>query len=358
MNKNAIIGIVAILAVAIIGYLLISSDSSTSTVNPPITINQTNTGEPAKKAGAPLVSTNTSPVAWKSSVVVTGTVNPQGAPTTYWFDYGLTSSLGSKTASQGIGSGFGVIPTPAYITGLKAQSEYFIRLSAQNSFGTVSGDTVKFTTNDKVAPTPALPVVTTSNATDIKNNSVVANGSINPKGFETGYWFEFGTDANLGNLTGYQSAGNGTASANVTATLPNLAPLTKYYYRVNAQNQFGTVAGSVVTVTTAGPAAVSKPTVDTLPANKIESVNATLNGNINPNGADTTYWFEYSTDSKLVDQVIKISGSNPIGIANTKVPVEFLALNLSANTKYYYRAVGQNSAGVTNGDTVSFTTKK
>jgi hypothetical protein len=80
------------------------------------------------KPDAPVVVTGTNPAVSSSTAIVTGQVKPNGAFTTYWFEYGETTALGSRTVSQQIGSGYALLSTPAFITGLKANTLYYFRL--------------------------------------------------------------------------------------------------------------------------------------------------------------------------------------------------------------------------------------
>src|SRR5262249_59316493 len=57
--------------------------------------------------GPPVVLTGSAQGASTSGVTLTGSVNPAGNATTWWFEYGLTTSYGSKTSAKSAGS-----PTP------------------------------------------------------------------------------------------------------------------------------------------------------------------------------------------------------------------------------------------------------
>ena len=79
---------------------------------------------------------------------------------------------------------------------------------------------------------------------------------------------------------------------------------------------------------------------------------ATLNGTINPNGADTTGRFEYGLDLTYGTQV-EIS-LIPAGTAD--VPVSADILDLLPNTLYHFRLVAENENGPTLGNDLFFTT--
>jgi hypothetical protein len=86
--------------------------------------------------------------------------------------------------------------------------------------------------------------------------------------------------------------------------------------------------------------------------NKMATHGATLNGLINPNGWDTTYWFEFGLDTTY-GTVISFPGA----LAGTDdVPVSADITDLLAETTYHFRLVGQNAAGLVEGLDEVFTT--
>ncbi len=367
MSKNVIIGILVAVVLLFLGYAAFQSNPSLVTVNPVATstVDTSNTGGsvpnspgPVRTPEAPSVETGTNPAVSNSTSLVSGKVTPNGALTTYWYEYGLTTSLGSRTTSQTIGSGFSSITAPGYITGLRASTQYYFRLNASNSQGTTRGSVNSFTTNTTPPPAGQAPSVQTNNASNIARATATINGHVDPQGYQTNYWFEFGETANLGNLTGFTSGGSGQDSIAVSAGLFNLKPLTKYYYRVNAQNQFGTVVGSVLSFTTTGPAGSSQPEVTTNSATGISTSTATLNGRLDPNGADTTYWFEYSTDSLLGNIIGTATANQTMNGADAAIGVKADISGLSRNTKYYFRLLGRNQFGTVTGNVQSFRTNR
>jgi phosphodiesterase/alkaline phosphatase D-like protein len=362
MNKNFIIVIICIglLVLAGIGYALWSNYNSPqvslNTQNQTPTSADNSTSVPAAQPSAPIVQTNSSTVPYISTVVVRGTVNPNGELTTYWFEYGETSALGTQTSVYSIGSGYAAFYTPAYITGLKSNTNYYFRLSANNSVGTVSGAIYSFKTTTTPAPAGTAPTASTTSATNIERTAANLNGQINPKNSVTTYWFEYGLTSNLGTVTPFQTSDSSNSSSAVLASVSNLQPLTKYYFRLDAQNQFGTVNGQTLNFTTAGPVAATVPSVNTTSVNAITSSSAKLNASINPNGAAATYWFTYSADSSF--SLVTNTAEQPLNSVSSIVNVSANISNLINNKKYYVRAAARNQYGTTHGEVTSFTTKK
>jgi len=75
------------------------------------------------------------------------------------------------------------------------------------------------------------PVVLTGNATAITSTSATVNGTVNPEGQATTYYFEYGTTTSYGSQTATADAGSGTASLAVSAQLASLTPDTTYHNR-------------------------------------------------------------------------------------------------------------------------------
>ena len=137
-----------------------------------------------------------------------------------------------------------------------------------------------------------------------------------------------------------------------------MQPLTKYYFRLNAQNQFGTINGQILNFTTNGPSQATVPTVTTDKTTAITDSSAKLNATINANGATTTYWFEYSDDSLLSNVLVSTTPQQSIGDGTSSVSVSANLNNLDNDKKYYIRAVAKNQYGTVRGDIDSFTSKK
>lgn len=371
MNQNIIIGILVVVVLLGGGYFLLTMNPGTPGTNATSTtttsIDNTNTGgtntgstggTSGTTASVPNVTTDAVVSPTNSTAVVTGKVTPNGAQTTYWYEYGETSSLGQTTRAQSIGSGFNPIASPGYITGLRTNTSYFFRLSAQNAYGTINGQTYSFATNNNPPGQGSAPAATTNSATNITRTSATVNAQVNPHSSPTTYWFEYGTGTNFGQTSSFQSAGDNAGSNALSASLSGLNPQTKYYFRVNAQNQYGTVNGATQSFTTTGPAATGTPGADTTAATNVGTSTATLHGVVTPHGLATTYWFEYSQDSLLGTILGTVTVQQPASASANTLPVSANASNLSRNTKYFYRLVAENSSGTTRGDIVSFTTNR
>ncbi|MDB5238543.1 MAG: hypothetical protein JWM46_813 [Candidatus Kaiserbacteria bacterium] len=368
MNKNiwTVVGIIIVILIGLFLYVSYGNNATTGT-NATSTVTTTDTGGtgttgtvtgPGTVAAAPVATTNVTAAPTDTTAVVTGTVNPRGAITAYWYEFGTTPNLGKSTARQSVGSGYSAIPSPGYMTGLTKSTTYYYRLVAQNSYGQSSGETRTLTTtNGTPAPVGSIPTVRTLAANALTSSSANVAGTVDPNQASTQYWFEYGTSANLGNTTAFVSAGSGNASLNASASLSNLSAGTTYYYRLNAQNQFGTVNGSILTFKTNGAPSAGVPVVTTQVPSAVATTTATLNGTVNPSGAQTTYWFEYSTDSLLGALLLKTTPHRSTGAGQNTNAVSADVANLASNTTYYVQLVAQNSQGTVRGAKESFQTK-
>src|SRR5215211_4631448 len=98
-------------------------------------------------AGPPIARTGIVLDLGPNSARPTGSVNPQGRRTTWWFEYGATTRYGSRTASRSAGSAFGEQGVSASITRPRTAASYHYRLVARNDAGTTRGADLTFTTS-------------------------------------------------------------------------------------------------------------------------------------------------------------------------------------------------------------------
>jgi hypothetical protein len=84
------------------------------------------------------------------SALLKGSVDPEGLPTTYYFEYSTQASFSGsvKTPFASAGSGTDPHPARAAISGLTPDTTYHYRLVATNTSGTTTGTADTFTTTD------------------------------------------------------------------------------------------------------------------------------------------------------------------------------------------------------------------
>lgn len=190
------------------------------------------------------------------------------------------------------------------------------------------------------------PTAITQAATSVTGSSAVLNGTVNPNGLATSYYFQWGTSTSYGNTTSTQSAGSGTSNLAVNAPISGLSGGTTYHFRLVAANSDGTTNGSDLTFT---PGAAS---VTTTAATAITTTTATSGGNVITDGgyAVTARGVCWGTSANP-----DISGSHTTDGTGTGTFTSSLT-GLSSNTTYHIRAYATNSNGTFYGEDLQFTT--
>src|ERR1039458_2832624 len=93
----------------------------------------------ALAAAAPTATTGAAQQVQFASATVTGTVNPNGSATTYYFEYGPTAAYGMQTSATSAGAGTADVVVPQPLSGLASSTTYHYRLVAVSAGGTVVG---------------------------------------------------------------------------------------------------------------------------------------------------------------------------------------------------------------------------
>ena len=103
-------------------------------------------------------------------------------------------------------------------------------------------------------------------------------------------------------------------------------------------------------------AAPARPDVTTGPAANVTQTTATLTGSVNPNEAETTYFFEYGPTATYGARVPDPPAS--VGKGNRRVAVTADIGGLAPATTYHYRLVARNAEGVRRGADRTFRTQR
>ena len=288
----------------------------------------------------PSVKTGAAQSVTPTSAIVTGTINPRGRASNVWFEYGTSTAYGSKTATQSAGFGTSDMTVSATITGLKIGTTYHYRIAGQSDAGTVHGADATFRTSSS-------PSVVTGAATLVDATSGVMNGSVNPNGRNTSWWFEYGTSTSYGVRTELHAMGNGTVAVGVADTARRLTPNTTYHYRLVASSSGGTSRGADATFKTLGP-----PTAQTGAVTRISTTTATVSGKVNTVGLAGMYWIEYGRTTSYGFR----SSSGSLQATSSDAQVSVPLSGLEPGRRYHFRLVVSTSAGSTAGNDASFGT--
>ena len=96
----------------------------------------------------------------------------------------------------------------------------------------------------------AAPTASTGNAHQVSYGSAVLTGSVNPRGVDTSYYFQFGPTKAYGGQSAIADAGAGTHALGVTIAVGGLQPLTVYHFRLVAVSAGGVAFGGDRTLLT------------------------------------------------------------------------------------------------------------
>jgi len=245
---------------------------------------------------------------------------------------------GTHTASgEGTGS-FAV-----NLTGLTANTTYYVRAYAKNSQGTAYGQEVSFTTEDYTTP-----VLTTSNVTNITQTSAKCGGNVTSDGGVqvTQRGVCWATTPNPTTSSNHAEAGEGTGE--FFCDMTNLTANTTYYVRAYASNSKGTAYGDQLSFSTS----TNPPTVSTGSVTSVTTTSAMGSGNVTSDGGNAVTerglcWGSTNTPTIAGPHAAAGSGLGQFTAAIT---------GLTANTTYYVRAYAINGTDTAYGEAVSFTT--
>ena len=291
-------------------------------------------------SSAPVAVTGAASALTSTTATLNGTVNPNGRDTTWYFDYGTSTSYGKQTPLKDAGAGTDAVPVSAGVTGLTTGKLYHFRLVAKSDAGTSQGADATF------VPT-AAPAVVTKPASSVTDTEAKLNGTVNPNGQATTATFEYGTTASYGTKTPPQNVGSGSSATGVSTTIAGLKPGTVYHFRLVATSAAGTGTGGDQTFTTSGP-----PVVTTGPASGIGANTATLTGSVDPNGHSTSWFFQYGMTTAYGAKTSSKSAGSARGAKAVTAPLA----GLTPGTTYHYRLVATSSAGTVFGADAVFTT--
>jgi hypothetical protein len=275
-----------------------------------------------------------------TSATLNGTVDPNSRDTTFYFEYGTSTSYGTKTAVRSAGAGTSPQNEATAIANLQVGRTYHFRIVATSDAGTTTGADATFKTS-------SAPTVATADASAIAVTTATLRGQVTPNGLSTTWWFEYGTSTSYGSKTASHSAGSGTSPRAVSAGITKLTAAKSYHFRLVAQNSSGRVFGLDRLLTTIGP-----PAVATGAAQGVGADTAQLTGSVDTRGRSTNWWFDYGTSTKYGRSTTHRSAGSRAGAQTVVAPLT----GLGATATYHYRLVARSDAGTTYGTDATFTT--
>lgn len=295
------------------------------------------------------VSTGSARTSEPDAATLEGEENSEGnALEACQFEYGTETPYGMSTPCEPAAPSIpvdGMAHTVrADLTNLSANTTYLYRLTMTNSTGTITGPVRAFTT-----PPPALPIVSSTSASNITSTSATFTAEVNPQYGTTLVQFEYGP-----NGVEYESTSpfmtlpeTDAIDQSVTATTSTLSPGSTYHYRAHALNFAGPAYGPDRTFTT-----INAPTVEDGNATVITSTSADLHASIDPNLSPTTFHFDYGSTERYGS----LTASDMIGGTALAQQETVHLSGLTPGSSYHFQAVAENAAGLTHGLDETFAT--
>ncbi|HEY0895874.1 MAG TPA: hypothetical protein VGE15_04930, partial [Sphingobacteriaceae bacterium] len=246
-------------------------------------------------------------------------------------------------------SGTGTGSFSVALTGLSTNQTYYARAYAVNSAGIVYGGQVIF----KTFTTPAV-VTNQIIESSVTSTAATGGGDILSDGgsrvSNSGLVWSTWRSPAIRNYSGI--VGGGPGIGQFTMPMNNLLGSTTYYVRAYATNDAGTEYGEEVSFTTAPPV---KPVVVTRLATDITGTTAISGGTVMDKGGAVV------TSAGIVWS--ETPGFDPGASPAQNRIINAGSLNFTATISglrpasvYYVRAFAENSAGISYGDEVTFTT--
>ena len=297
---------------------------------------------------APTVTTTEVTLITSNSAVTGGNVTSDGGANVTARGVCYSTSQNPTINGQHTSDGNGTGTFTSTLTGLTANTTYYVRAYATNSEGTSYGSQKTFTTQQTVT----LPTVTTNNVTDITQTTAVSGGNVTSAGYGTvsakGVCWSTSQNPTINNSHTTDGTGTGTYISSLTSLSPN----TTYYVRAYATNEAGTGYGEQLTFTTGSITTIPSVTTDDI--TNITTNSAVSGGNVinDGNGTITAKGVCWSTSQNPTVSDAHTTDGTGIGSYTSNLS------DLTSNTIYYVRAYATNEEGTAYGEQKSFTTEQ
>ena len=200
-----------------------------------------------------------------------------------------------------------------------------------------------------------VPTLSVQAPTELTPTSAALSGTLDPAGGGnvTSCQFEYVNDRDF-QANGFENATKALCAPSapysvetpVSSNLTNLVPGARYYFRLTASNGVSNQS-EVDTFTT--PQA---PGIETVYSAHVTETGADLIARIDPNGASTTYRFEYGPTTNYGSSAPE--PAQTVSAASGGEIVEVQLTDLIPHVTYHFRVVAENIWGTTTSEDVSF----
>jgi sugar lactone lactonase YvrE len=178
-----------------------------------------------------------------TTATLRGTIDPEGLPTTGCvFEWGTSEEfLGhAESCEQGsVLTGSGAQAVSKEITGLNKGSAYFWALRGENVNGSTRTRIHEFHASEP-------PIIVAESLTKVNTDAAEFNGTFDPNGGPTKYWFEYGPEDGVYDHSVPAGAGTIPGPFEVESRSEfafGLTPKTEYHYRTVVENDAAVVYG-------------------------------------------------------------------------------------------------------------------
>jgi hypothetical protein len=302
-------------------------------------------------------------------------IEPNGLETKWEYDYAPAEENGQAPARTSgtwkpVPGGSGTTPAISVsqypietekLTGLTAETAYYVRLKASNADGELVLESG--VVSPLITPFETVPLRPRSfccQIISVGGTSMHLRGQVIPDNFETTWRFEYATGES-GPWTPAPGGGTITeadeAFHQVEGELTGLSPETSYYVRLVAENEHGEAlvdASNVKRIETGG-----KPSAGTFAVHSIQGDALRGLGYVFPHGFDTHFHVEYVTQERFDESDWTAAESAPpvdAGPGEYSENIGFPTLlvgenlpNLQAGVTYRYRLVASSAQGTVQG---------
>lgn len=237
------------------------------------------------------------------------------------------------------------------VTGLERLASYEVEAYLVNTFGTITGGVLSFTTTD------GMPLVAEPDTVDISFTSATFSSKLLESGDSliTALGFCYGTEPNPTLENDFVTA-ELQADSTFSASLPDIVQQTRYYVRAFATNSYGTFYsdGSGATFVLKD----QKPTVETEEPQVGIGGNVAFSGTILAEGMSpvTEAGFLWSTEEEPTLETPKSSHRNLFEEGATEYAMTLG--NMRGSTTYYVRLYAKNEYGTSYGEVKAFETPR
>jgi hypothetical protein len=302
------------------------------------------------QATVPIISSTTiASLVTANSAKTGGVISNSGASAIISRGVCYSSTTSAPTiANTKTNDGNGIGSFISSLTGLSANTIYYIRAYATNGIGTAYGDVKSFSTTTATIPTQ----ITTTTASTITQTTASSGGNISNDGgsniISRGVcWSNTTSSPTIANTNSINGSGIGV----FTSSLTTLSTGTTYYVRAYATNSVGTAYGNTISFTTVAATLPTGVTTNTI--SSITNNTALGGGNINTDGgaiitARGVCWSNSNSNPTIANT--KTVDGTGIGVFSSSIT------GLTAGTTYYVRAYATNSVGTSYGTTRTFIT--